>query len=208
MTTTNYFKGFSTLLLAILLLSTSSCTHDRIEEFSDIEVEQNLKVSLEWTAFKFPLFEDRVGVSGSFDSFEYSLTRSASNILDQLEDSEITIFTNSANVGNDDTKTSNVGKYFFPYFTPQIDCKVINIDHESAEIAISINEITQHVILNVALDEENSMLKLSGSIEDLRTFGAQTAFAKLNEACGIFHDGFVWPDVAINVTIENYNLLN
>lgn len=204
----NHFKGLFVLLGAILLVNATSCTYDNLDEFSKIETEQNLKVSIEWTAFKFPTFEDRVGVSGSFDSLEYSLTRSTGNIIDQLMDSEITIPTSSVNVGNNSTKTSNVSKYFFNYFTTKIDCKVINIDHESAEIAISMNDVTEHTKFEVELDEENKIVKLSGSIEDLMIFGAETAFAELNEVCGIFHDGFVWPDITINVTIENYDSLN
>lgn len=204
----NYFNSLLIVLFTIVLFNSTSCSNDRLDELSYPEFEQNLKVSIEWTAYKFPAFDARVGVSGSFESFEYILTGNSSNIINQLGDSEIKILTNSVNVGDSSTKTSNIAEHFFPYFAPHIDCKVISIDEESAEIAITINEVTKQVIFAVELDEENRTVKMSGGIEDLMVFGAQTAFSKLNEVCGVFHDGFVWPDVSINVTIENYDLLN
>ncbi len=204
----NSYRRIISLLFITLLISITSCTRDQIEEIPYLEIKQNSIISIEWTAFKFPSFEDRVGVTGSFDSFEYRLTQNTDNILDQLNKSQLTISTNSVNIGNSDTKTSNVNLHFFSYFTSHIDCQIINIDHKNAEISISINGITRHYIFEVEIDKEKRNLVISGGIENLMVFGAQKAFVKLNEVCGIFHEGFVWPDVAINVRIENYDLLN
>ncbi len=206
--TTNPYVHVLILLLAIFIVSSTACTRDQFEEFQPVELEQTSIVTIEWTAFKFPTFEDRVGVSGTFDSYEYKFARNANNILDQLDGAEITIPTSSINVGNSATKTANIATYFFPFLASKIDCEVKSIDRESAEIAISINDVTVHSIFEVNLDEANRTVKMSGGIEDLMVFGAQKAFKELNMVCGEYHDGFVWPDVTIEVTIEHYDLLN
>lgn len=194
------FIAFTALLLG--------CTNDNESDlFPEANTQTTSIIQIGWTAYKYPEFTERVGVSGTFENHEVFFLNESENILDKLTYAEISIPTNSVKVGNDTTRTDNVYNFFFKYFTTNIKGRINSINETEAIIAITINGTTQHIPFSVSLDKDKYNIILTGRIEDINPFGAAIAFYKLNDACGAVHNDFVWPDVDIEILVNNYKLL-
>jgi len=191
--------------LLIYLFFMGACTADMLPTVTDEVDFQECDITIGWTAFKFPIFEERLGVSGVFEDFEYNIINRSDNIIEKLDGASLTIHTNSVNIGGSSEKTNNVANHFFANFTPLIECKVNAIDDQGAHITVTMNTISKEILLKVTFDEEQRILTLSGTLENLNEFKAETALSKLDEVCGAYHQGFVWPDVDLKITLNNYN---
>ena len=194
-----------------MLIFFSGCMYDSLEPIAinnTLNTEAStLPINIEWKAFKFPDFENREGVSGTFESYSIELKNSSANIIEMLNDAEITIETSSVNISGNVSKTENVLNHFFAYFTPIIVGKVKNISETNALLEITMNGVAQEVIFDVAIIDETNTITFVGKIENLNSYNAAIAFAKLNEVCGVFHEGFVWPDIDLEIVINDYELL-
>lgn len=163
------------------------------------------KVSLSWTAYKFPEFSARAGVSGTFDKIFVSYKHpDASDIFAFIKDAEILINSGSANISNDSLKSFNVQNYFFNYFTPVIHCKLVEINpsQDTAKVQITMNGISEEV--KFAITKSNENLIFTGQIEDVFRFNAQRGMDSLQAACGTYHQNKVWPDISLKAEIKNY----
>lgn len=166
-------------------------------------------VSLLWTAFKFPGFSERVGVSGTFDEIFISYkNRTADNIYDYLKDAEILINSSSVNIGNDSLKNANLRHHFFRYFTPTIYCKVLDVNPSQgiAIVKITMNGISEQI--NFTIEENKKDLIFTGRIEDINSFQAGIALNALQAACGVYHRDKVWSDLSLKVKIINFKQFN
>lgn len=184
--------------------------HSAFLEFFDLlnrKEPNEAEVSILFEAFKYPLFNDRVGVVGEFETYEITLQNNAVDIFEKLQDAEIKILTSSINMGDHATKTSNVLQYFFHHLRVLIHGKVKSINSDTAVVAVELNGIIQDVSFSVFYEDYNNKITFFGTIDDLHEFNLTPAFEKLNEQCGSYHDGFVWPDVDIKIVIDNYDLL-
>lgn len=179
-------------------------------EFFDLlnqnEIDEAV-VSIKWEAFKYPLFSERKGVVGRFETYEVTLQNNATDIFEKLQDAEIKILTNSVKIGDSAEKTSNVLHYFFHHLRSIVHGTIKTIDEDTAVVSIEMNGVTQDISFAVTLDEMNNRIIFLGEIDDLYDFDLATAFEKLDEQCGGHHDGKVWPDVNLKIVIEHYDLL-
>ena len=169
------------------------------------EDSQDYGISVSWTAYKFPDFQSRVGVTGTFDElFITYKKKEAADIYEFLTEAEIMIPTNSTNVGNDPLKSANVINHFFSYFTPVIHGQVIGIDAPSkkAIVKFTINGLSQEVIFDMEEIEED--LVFTGKIEDIGYFNTKTALDALQRVCGEYHQDKVWPDISLRAEIKNF----
>lgn len=172
------------------------------EEFLNIltsDVVDESVVGITWTAYKYPIFDNRAPVSGTFNSIEYSLNTTPENPEDILKDAEIVIDASSVNVGNEAERTSNV-KMFFSFFTSEIVGKITAYTASEAIIEFTMNGVSQEVTLDVILEE--NQLTLKGSIPDLSQFNWQEGYDALNVVCGVHHENKLWPDIDIEATIK------
>ncbi|ALJ00460.1 Rossmann-fold NAD(P)-binding domain-containing protein [Rufibacter tibetensis] len=167
--------------------------------------EQKYGVSISWTAYKFPEYTRRVGVTGTFDKTYITYKKKeAANIYDFLNGAEILIPTNTANVGNDSLKSSNVINSFFSYFTPVIYGHVMAINSLSkrASVKITMNGFSQEVIFEI--EEAGENLIFTGEVQDIGYFNANAALNALQRACGQYHQDKVWPDISLKAEIKNF----
>lgn len=166
---------------------------------------QDFGVAISWTAYKFPDFTSRVGVSGTFDKTYITYKeKETADIYEFLTEAEILIPTNSANVGNDSLKSSNVKNHFFSYFTPVIHGRVMAIDSSSkkARVKFTMNGLSQEVTFD--MEEVENDLVFSGLIQDIGYFNSQAALDALQRACGEYHQDKVWPDISLRAEIKNF----
>ena len=166
---------------------------------------QDFGVAISWTAYKFPDFTSRVGVSGTFDKTYITYKeKEAADIYEFLTEAEILIPTNSANVGNDSLKSSNVKNHFFSYFTPVIHGRVMAIDSSSkkARVKFTMNGLSQEVTFE--MEEVKEDLVFSGLIQDIGYFNSQAALDALQRVCGEYHQDKVWPDISLRAEIKSF----
>lgn len=165
----------------------------------------NYGVEVSWTAYKFPTFSSRVGVSGTFDeTFITYKQKEAADIYEYLREAEILIPTNSANIGNDSLKTSNVVNHFFSNFTPAIHGQIIEIDIPSkkAKVIFTINGLSEEITFQ--MEEVKEDLIFTGQMQDIGYFKANAALDALQQVCGEYHQDKVWPDISLRAEIKNF----
>lgn len=194
-----FFVAFIALLFG--------CTNDNYSDLYPRDSTTEATIEIGWIAYKYPVFEERVGVSGTFNDYEIGFINKSEDIIEKLTYAEISIPTSSVMVGDHETRTSNVYNYFFKYFTTRIRGRINSIDETEAMVAITINGITQNIPFSVSIDKAKCNIVFNGSIENINPFGAEIAFNRLNEVCGEFHNDFVWSDIDIEILVANYDLL-
>jgi len=162
---------------------------------SDIEVKDTPRVKIVWTAYKYPDFDNRVGVSGTFDELrEIVLNENFKTPIDILKN----VNTSSVNVGNESERTGNVSS-FFKAFTPDIIGNVISYTKDEAVINFRMNTIEEQVTFNVILEENRIILK--GKIPNMNSFNWKKAYDVLESVCGEYHQNKLWEDVDISIEI-------
>lgn len=160
---------------------------------SDDEPEEEV-IALTFTAYKYLLFEERDGVTGTFNTIQYDLNEDYTKPIDMLSDAQVTIETSSVDIdGVDGLRTMNVGTNFFAFFSPTIVGQVINYNETEATITFTMNNTSQDVNFDVSIEE--NVLVLRGTIIDMNLFNWMDAYAQLETVCGDFHENKVWPDV-------------
>ncbi|PHS07559.1 MAG: hypothetical protein COA88_08530 [Kordia sp.] len=169
---------------------------DFYNALNNIETE---KFVVTWTAYKFPDFNNRASVSGTFGGIDYILNNEYSNPIDILENATVTINTTSVNVGGNDEKTQNTA-YFFSLFTPEIVGIVNSYTVQKALITFSMNGIEQQVEFDITL-EENKLI-LNGSVPDMNLFNWQSAYDGFATVCGEYHQQKVWEDITVKIEIS------
>tara|TARA_B110000211_G_C14054485_1_gene542694 strand:- start:99 stop:956 length:858 start_codon:yes stop_codon:yes gene_type:complete len=192
-------------------LNEPSLTSTELESFLELKDmlktdTKDLEVDLKWTAYKFPGLSTRAGVSGSFSNYNWNLKNTSDSVLTILKGAELSIFTNSVNVGGDSLKNSNLSNHFFAYMSSVIYCEVISIDSTQALISIEMNHIKNDVLFDVTFS--NNELSIDGVLNDLNFYDSSSAQLELDKVCGVAHQGILWPDVALHLTILNYDKLN
>ncbi|KAA5825719.1 YceI family protein [Algibacter amylolyticus] len=165
------------------------------------ETPQGNPIKVTWTAYKYPDFDNRAGVSGTFNTvISYNLNSTAENLIDLLNGANVVIDASSVNVGNEPERTQNVAS-FFNAFTAQISGTVDSYNNENAWVTFNMNGISQQVVLNVSL--ETNKIILDGTIPDLNVFNWENAYNVFNAICGEYHENKLWEDVKISIEISN-----
>ncbi len=155
------------------------------------------RITVNWTAYKYPDFSARAPVSGAFDEITYNLNENFENPEDLLKDAIVTINTKSVNLGSDQ-RNQNVGA-FFSFFTSEIKGKVDEYTATSAQITFTMNGIEQQHEFVLALEE--GKIVLTGAIPDMNFFNWQNGYDRLNAVCGELHQQKVWEDIEVVIEI-------
>jgi hypothetical protein len=162
------------------------------------EIESSDKVKINWTAYKFPDFDSRAPVSGTFDEINFSLNNDYVNPEDILKDAIVTVKTGSVNVGDDADKIQNVS-VFFSNFTPEIKGTIVSYTETSALINFTMNFIMQEISFDII--KEVDKIILSGEISDMNIFNWQEGYNALDLLCGDYHQDKVWEDIKLRIEI-------
>lgn len=168
-------------------------------------ISQEYKVSISWTAYKFPDSLNRAAVTGTFDDiFINYKNEDAADIYEYLKDAEAIINSNSVNVNGDQLKNLNLRNYFFSMFSPVIYCRVTDIspDRKIATVNVTMNRISHDIRLEIS--EQNENLVFIGTINNLNRFDSESAIDFLQKACGAYHKNTIWPDIGLKAEIRNY----
>ncbi|NQY28545.1 MAG: YceI family protein [Flavobacteriaceae bacterium] len=152
-----------------------------------------------WTAYKYPDFNNRTPVSGTFDDIDYQLNDNYSNPIDILENATVTVNTSSVNVGGNEEKTQNTA-YFFSFFSSDIVGVVNSYTEQNALISFTMNGLEQEVEFDVTI--EAGKLILNGSVPDMNFFNWQNAYDELATVCGEYHQQKVWEDITVKIEIK------
>ncbi len=163
------------------------------------EEDTDAVIAITWTAYKYPIFEDRAPVSGTFEKIEYTFNEDYESPIELLENAEVAIETSSVNVGDDSQKTSNVG-LFFSTFTPSIQGEVVTYNDQEALINFTMNGISLNIPFEITVETDHLLLK--GSIPNMSLFDWEDAYIALDNVCGAFHDNKVWEDIDVEVQIR------
>lgn len=158
-------------------------------------------VEIVWTAYKFPDYATRAGVSGTFDNVALQYDTNAQGALAKLATAAVTINVMNARIGEDALKTSNVRDSFFAALAPQITASVKEVIGNEVIVTINMNNVSHDYPF--ALTAENSTLVLTGTIDNLLDFNTSSALDALQTVCGAYHENKVWPDIGLRVTIHH-----
>lgn len=168
-------------------------------------VSQEYKVSMTWTAYKYPDSLNRAAVTGTFDDIFINYKNGdADNIYQHLEGAEAIINSSSVNTNNDELKNFNLRNYFFSLFSPVIYCKVrdISADKKRAIVNVTMNKISHDITFEIS--EQNESLLFTGTISDLTLFNCEAAIDSLQKVCGAHHKNTIWPDISLRAEVRNY----
>lgn len=149
---------------------------------------------LTFTAFKTPL---KIGVSGSFDDYVLN-TKPAATQNDLLRSSSVTINTKSVNSGNKGRDAKLIGSFFEVQGVSRIKAKVLKVQNNIADVAVSMNSITKTVPMHVTINGDD--IELHGVI-DLADFNMLRSLQSINKACYTLHKGKTWQDVTLKFVI-------
>jgi polyisoprenoid-binding protein YceI len=170
-------------LLATSALFASQCTYDLKE----------LKV--EWKAYKTPL---KIGVGGTFDKVSFSATdKSSTKAL--LASSTIVIDTASIDSKNSGRDAKLVNYFFETQGVKEITIKVLSVEHNRVNLAVTMNGITKTVPMK--LDLERDEAEGEGYI-DLADFKMLPSLSAITKACYDLHQGKTWQDVEIEFELK------
>ena len=156
------------------------------------------RVQIEWTAYKYPDYDNRAGVSGTFDTVTYTFNESGDTPVSILEDAIVTVDASSVNVGNESERTQNVFT-FFAAFTPDILGTVTSFTDTTVTIDFEMNSITTTQVFDVTILSDR--LVLTGSIPDLSIYNWDAGYDALEAVCGEYHENKLWEDVDVTINI-------
>ena len=163
------------------------------------DVPEKSKIQITWTAYKYPDFNNRSGVSGTFDEVTYQLNKDFETPIDILKDAEVIVNTGSVNVGGSESlRTQNVLR-FFTAFTPEITGKITNYTQNRATIEFVMNNVKQSYAFEI--NNEEDKLILTGKIPNMNRFNWQAGYDALEKVCGELHQNKVWEDVDVSIEI-------
>lgn len=205
-------KALKFLSVLLMVLAISSCnTRDKKDEKIKTDPEFTEKnrvysidtasVALQWTAYK---FTDKVGVNGTFDSFQLFVEdRNASSIEELLQGAVINISTNSVNSG-EPIRDAKLRTYFFGVFgTNEIKGEIKKALENRGEMILEMNAITNEIAYTYKM--KNDTVFLNSAI-NLSYWEGEEAMISLNQECYELHmgaDGIskLWPNVDITMKL-------
>jgi hypothetical protein len=182
----------------VLSIDEKNAFQEFLTILSSNEIGSSNKVKINWTAYKFPDFNSRAPVSGTFDEINFSLNNDYVNPVDILKDAIVTVNTAYVNVGNDAVKTQNVG-VFFSNFTSEVKGTIVSHTETIALIRFTMNFIEQEVYFDIT--KEVDKIILSGEISDMNFFNWQEGYNALATVCGDYHQDKVWEDIKLIIEI-------
>lgn len=200
-----YFKN---VLLLSSVVTLASCGGHNHEETSAPDPAQQTctytynpdSTLVNWTAFK---TTEKIGVSGTFNEVRISGTQVAQTVEEAMQSASFVIPVAGVNTTNPD-RDKKIMEHFFGTMvaTSDLTGSVVSLDALTAQVAISMNGVTDTVKMDVAITE--GRIALSGVIE-LGDWSAQPNVDALNKVCYDLHKGAdgvskLWPEVKLEVS--------
>lgn len=197
--------AYVTLSLLILGCNSSESKKTKVIEHQKIDEKYSYAidtagVSVLWTSYK---FTERLGVSGTFDHFEFPQNNEAVSIEELLKTSKMTIYTRSVNSGNEIRDPKLRTSFFKVFNSDTINASIIDVKQGEGVLDLKMNNIVNQ--LNYLYSYKRDTLVLSAKI-DLAKWKGEEAMLSLNEACDELHKGVdgvskLWPDVDISIKL-------
>lgn len=205
-----------TMSVATILMACGGSVENKSAESDDIEdvdlVETTCTYAyaegsahISWTAFK---TTDRIGVPGRFDRFTVNASE-GEDALAVLQSISFEIDPSSVNTQDEERDGKIAAAFFGVMNSPEsISGEIISVDGDksngSATVALTMNEVTQEVVLDYVMDGNN--ITLSGAI-DMVHFDGDNMVKSLNEACHDLHKGAdgvskTWSEVELEITAD------
>lgn len=205
-------KNLSLLLVAILILSFTSCKNEeksQKEEKPKIEVKKTFKVnakktSVKWTAYK---TTEKTPVSGTFKTIKIDSKEGASQ-LDALNKLEFSIPISSIFTDNEERDGKLKASFFGAMLDTELLTGFLSFEENKMCIAnITMNGVTKKLPLTYTAEGNIFTFKGNMNLED---WNALEAIEALNKVCFDLHKGAdgiskTWNDVAIEITTEINN---
>lgn len=152
------------------------------------------KTVLKWSAYKTP---EKVAVHGSFDSIRVNNTNTSLIPEEILEGADFTITTSSMTTGDISRDGKIIGLFFHNLSNPYITGKFGKFENQVVPITLNMNDV--EVTKDFSYTFENRKIIITGVIDMVSDFKADTAFGYLHEACAALHMDKTWTDVSIEV---------
>jgi hypothetical protein len=196
-----------------LTLGLASCSGSSNKKSEDTGSQKDQKAaefvyqpeytSIQWTAYK---FTKRVGVSGTFNSYEVQLGSNTTTPKNALTGLNFTIAT-SSNDSKNEERDGKIAEHFFGTMmnTENITGEVISVSGTDtagkAKVAITMNSITHEVDADYSI--AGGKVKLNTSLQ-MADWKAESSISALNKVCEALHTGedgisILWPDVDVEV---------
>lgn len=203
---TNKLNIMKKIFLAVCILSLVACNNQQKEESSTSiekveekveskEEKQDLKVTLEWTAYK---FDDKTAVKGSFTDFDVAYNKEGETPEEKFSNLKFSINKESSST-DDAARDKTITENFFLNLKGDIHGSLGELKDGEVETTITLNGKT--VTKTFAYEIKDNLLHFKGEIDIIKDFMADTAFGALHEACAVLHANKTWTDVAIDVSI-------
>lgn len=191
----------------ILVLSIFSCNDSGKKTSKDAIVKKEYNYSIDtsgttvsWTAYK---FTNKIGVSGTFEAFEFETENKSGSIEALLEKSKIAINVSSIN-SKSEIRDAKLRDIFFKTFnTNTIEGEIIKAKSGKGALALKMNDITNNVDYNYIFKSDTLVLSTNLNLIEWK---AKEALDTLNIACYDLHKGAdgiskLWPDVAVEIKL-------
>lgn len=155
---------------------------------------------LNWTAYK---FTEKVGVSGTFNTFTINQTNEADAIASVFSNAEFEIATESVN-SNDEGRDYKIKQYFFGSLASGevLKGKLLSLNNDgTASIVLRMNEVEKEIDAQYTIEENTITLS---AVLDVENFNAAIGISALNAVCDELHKGSdgiskLWPEVKIQI---------
>lgn len=212
-------KALKFLNVLLMVLTISSCnTRDKKEGKIKTEPELTEKnrvytidtagTVLQWTAYK---FTEKVGVNGTFDSFQLHMEhRNTLSIEELLQGAIINISANSVNSG-ETIRDTKLRTYFFDLFrTDIIKGEIKNVLENKGKMTLEMNAITNEIAYSYEIKNDTVFLR---SAINLPSWEGEEAMTSLNQECYELHMGAdriskLWPNVDVTIKLPLKTRLN
>jgi len=152
-------------------------------------------LAVNWTAYKTPL---KIGVGGTFDNVKVNTTASATTQA-LVNSSSVIIDTSKINSKNPSRDAKLVKFFFDVQNVKRIQAKVLSSDDKIVKVAVTMNNITKTVPMQIIYTD--SAIEAKGNI-DLADFHMLPSLSSLTKACFVKHQGKTWQDVEITFNIK------
>ena len=160
-------------------------------------------INLEWIAFKTP---KKAPVKARFKDLGIAEKIQGKDLETFLTGIEFNIDTTSTSTRNT-ARDANIVRHFFQKFVGKMEIKgkTLKLEQNKLKVAITINQVTK--IVNLDVTKKDKKVQAKGTI-DVLDFKLSSALASINKACYDLHEGKTWNDVDVILTIYLDNACN
>lgn len=207
-------------ILLMLFLMISSCNdsektttntssdQNQILELQKYDIDTSA-ISILWTAYK---FTNKVGVSGTFDTYTLDTKNSSGTVEDILNKSKLSITTASVNSSNA-IRDFKLDTYFFKAFnTSEISGTILNTKEGEGVIKLKMNSSSKKIPFTYTIEKDTIQLF---TYLNLTHWKGEEALKALNTECYELHKGpddisKLWPnvDVVIKIPVRKTLMIN